>query len=99
MGENSGGKTVAVAGIQKPTMRKAAQSYVAGKGAIPRAEWSGLVEMGLPALNGHTCHCQFSGTTVLSRSRTQMYLANGAHFMNCLLLPRGMTSLTHSHSS
>lgn len=60
-------------------------------------EWSVLMELGLIALNDDSCHCLFSGTIELSGLRTQMYLANSARFINWLLLPCGLTSLTHSH--
>lgn len=60
-------------------------------------ECSGLMEVGLTALNDHNCHCLFSGTIELSRLRLQMYLANIAYFINCLFFPWGLTSLTHSH--
>lgn len=95
MEENSGRKTVAVAGIEKPTVGKAIQSCVAGKGAIPRAE--SRVVLWKWVSNDHSCHGLFSGIIELSRLRTQMYSANIAHFINCLLLPWGLTSLTYSH--
>lgn len=55
------------------------------------------MELGLIALNDDSCHYLFSGTIELSALRTQVYLANSGHFINCLLLPWGLTSLTHSH--